>query len=132
MTRHPIKVVMALIVACGVGAPTLHAALFAGPPSEPKIRERLTELPKEGKSRTKALLRSDLGTLLYEQGKMREAAYEFEKALDEDTSRSMKRHIYLYLGKSYESFERPDKAIAAYEQALAYDPKNWRRHRDLA
>jgi tetratricopeptide (TPR) repeat protein len=110
----------------------VEGALFSGQSSVEKIRQKLSRLPTEGRHRTKAILYSDLGTLLYRQGEPAVAADQFEKALAESPSRSMKKHIYLYLGKSYESSGRLDKAIRAYEEAVDYDPKNWKRHRDLA
>jgi tetratricopeptide (TPR) repeat protein len=63
---------------------------------------------------------------------MLEAADQYEKALTYPTSNSKRRHIYLYLGKSYESSQRLEKSVEAYELAVLYDKKNWKRHRDLA
>ncbi len=74
----------------------------------------------------------DSGMNLYKQGKFPEAAQAFEDALQKSTTRGERRVIYLYMGKSYLSAGRLDKAISAYEQALDYDPRNWRRHGDLA
>jgi tetratricopeptide (TPR) repeat protein len=94
-------------------------------------RARIAKLPENGALRKKAVLHSDLGTMLYRQAQMEEAAKEFELALTFDTTRSLRRHITLFMGKSYESSGRLDKAISAYEEALTYDPHNWRRSRDL-
>lgn len=63
---------------------------------------------------------------------MAEAAEAFEKSLEYRTTKALRRHIYVYLGKSYESYGRLDKAISAYEQAVAHDRRNARRYRDLA
>lgn len=95
------------------------------------VRAKLEKLSEQGSGRTKATLNSELGSLLYKEGRMKEAAQAFEAALQHDTTRKMRRYIYLYMGKSYESSSRIDKAIPAYELALRYDKKNWRRHRDL-
>lgn len=119
---------VALLVAPGV--PPLQASLASL--SIQEAQNRIQELPPEGKRRARAVLYSQLGTALYRAGRMSEAADAFEKALQYKTSRSLRRHIYLFLGKSYESSGRPDKAIAAYEEAAAHDPGNPRRHRDLA
>ena len=67
----------------------------------------------------------------YKAGRFSDAAHEFEKLLERPTSRSERRIIYLYMGKSYESAGRLDKAVSAYEESVRYDKKNWRRHRDL-
>lgn len=106
--------------------------MFSGATSIEEIDRRLKRLPEEGELRKKAYLHSDRGTLLYRQGRMTEASEEFERALTFRTTRHLRRHIYLFLGKSYESSGRLDKAIFAYEEALRYDDRNWRRHRDLA
>lgn len=73
----------------------------------------------------------DQGIGFYKEGKYEEAVRSFNSLLVEGPSRSERRVIYLYMGKSYESQGRLDKAIAAYEEAVIYDKKNWRRHRDL-
>ncbi|MBV9079568.1 MAG: tetratricopeptide repeat protein [Elusimicrobia bacterium] len=96
------------------------------------IQARLKSLGEGKRLRLRAKLETDLATLLYKSGKMEDAAAAYETALTLPTTKKMRRHIYLYMGKSYESSGRIDKAISAYEQALDYDPKNWRRHRDLA
>ena len=61
------------------------------------------------------------------------AANAYEAALKYDTSRPMRRTI-LFVSRP-RATNRPgqqDKAIKAYEDALAHDKKNWRRHRDFA
>ncbi len=108
------------------------AALFSSHRTEEDIRSELGRLPEHGKSRLKAVLISELGIFLHKKGDMVEAAQELENSLNFDTNRSMKRQIYLYLGKSYESSGRMDRAIAAYEQAAVFDPSNWKRQRDIA
>ncbi len=69
---------------------------------------------------------------LYKDGHYAAAAQEFDASLNGNLSNAQRRFIYLYMGKSYESAGRLDKAIAAYEMAVEYDRSNWRRHRDLA
>src|SRR5581483_12218170 len=59
-------------------------------------------------SREKAELYSDKGTLLYKLGRMQDAAAAFELALTFNTTRTLRRHIYLYMGKAYESHGRID------------------------
>ncbi|MCG3205001.1 MAG: hypothetical protein KCHDKBKB_01718 [Elusimicrobia bacterium] len=71
------------------------------------------------------------GIRQYKAGNYVEAIRSFEKKLARGTRSHERRTLYLYLGKSYESSGRMDKAIPAYEEALIYDRKNWRRHRDL-
>lgn len=118
------------------GFALLAMAALTGPvvaaPSLEELQAHLDKLPAEGKEKLKARLHSDIATILYKQGKPVEAAEEFELALTFDTDHGLRRHIYRFLGKSYESSNRIDKAISAYEQAVQADPKNWRRHRDLA
>lgn len=75
----------------------------------------------------------DQGMDFYKEGKFVEAARAFEKSLEEgSTTRAQRRQIYLYMGKSYEAFNRLDKAISAYENVISYDKNNWRYHRDVA
>jgi len=106
-------------------------SLFSKFTSVEEIDRRLAAIGENRGSRTKAVLHSDKATLLYRTGRMPEAAAEFEQALSYSSSRALRRHISLYMGKAYESHGRLDRAIEAYEEALRYDPKNWRRHRDL-
>lgn len=73
----------------------------------------------------------DEGMALYKQGQYEEAIKAFQSSLDSGTTRADRRVLYLFMGKSYESAGRLDKAVSAYEEALQYDRKNWRRHRDL-
>ncbi len=117
-------------VRVGVTVLLLNGFLFAA--SSASIQSKLNDLGDRGSGRARAQLHSDLGTALFKEGRNIEASDAFEKALSFDTSRSQRRHIYLFLGKSYESSGRLDKAISAYENATLYDKKNWKRHRDLA
>ena len=71
------------------------------------------------------------GITLYREGKYTAAIAHFENLLSGSTSRSERRPLYRFLGKSYESIGRNDKAVSAYEEAVQYDTRNWRRHRDL-
>jgi len=119
----------AVLFFCAV--PYARSAILPGHDSVEEVQQKISQLSKTGRSRKKAVLYSELGTLLYKEGRMREAAEAYEVALQYKTSRSLRRFIYVYLGKSYESHGRLDKGIAAYEEALALDPKDWRRHRDL-
>ncbi len=82
--------------------------------------------------RVNGATKSDHAMSLYKEGKYAEAAQAFESELAENTSRPERRVIYVYLGKSYESAGRIDKAVSSYEKAVDYDRRNWRRHRDLA
>lgn len=116
----------------GASISFVQAGIFTRHDSVEEIEARLAKLPEQGRHKTKAILYAELGTLLYRDGEMQKAAQFFEKALSEDTSASLRKHIYLYMGKSYESAGRLDKAIEAYEQAVQYDKHNWKRHRDLA
>ena len=79
----------------------------------------------------KAALHSDLADSLYRQGKLPDAVKEYEEALASNPTRTQKRHLYLYLGKVYGDMGRWDRVVDAYDQALFFDPKNWKRHRDL-
>jgi tetratricopeptide (TPR) repeat protein len=110
----------------------VQAAIFSRPLPIEEVRARISKLSEKDASRKRAQLYSELGNYLYKRGQMADAAVAFENALLGNPSRSERRHITLFLGKSYESSGRTDKAITAYEQALELDPKNWKRHRDLA
>ncbi len=110
----------------------LPAAPFVHAMSIDEINRQLAALPASDKSLKRGTLHMEMGRELYSEGRMAEAAAAYEDALKFDTSRPMRRIIYLYLAKSYESSDQEDKAIKAYEEALAHDKKNWRRHRDLA
>ncbi|MFN0118051.1 MAG: tetratricopeptide repeat protein [Elusimicrobiota bacterium] len=88
-------------------------------------------MPCFGSQRKEALLLSHQAYQSYKQGQYQTAIAQYENSLHLETSSEMRKHIYLYLGKSYESLGVLDKAIQSYEQALDYDPRNWKRHRDL-
>jgi tetratricopeptide (TPR) repeat protein len=127
--RIPLSFALAFVAGLFFATPA-DASLFSH--SEKEIQSKLNDMPADGRSKKQAGLYSDLATHYYRSGRMREAAATFERALECRTSKSQKRHIYRFLGKSYESDGRPDKAIEAYEQAVAYAPNNWRRHWNLA
>lgn len=124
------RLVLATIL-LGVWPSTSLAALFPKHRSLEEVQAKISRLPTGVRSRTRGILTSDLGTLLYRKGDYAEASKAFEESLLNPTRRSLKRHIYRFLGKSYESSGRIDKAIDAYEQAVRYDKSNWRRYRDL-
>ena len=107
-------------------------SMFSKYTSVDEIDKKIAAIGENHGSRKKAILYSDKATLLYRSGQMPEAAAAFEQALTFNTTAALLRHIYLYMGKAYESHGRIDRAIEAYEEALIYDSKNWRRHRDLA
>jgi tetratricopeptide (TPR) repeat protein len=96
-----------------------------------EINKLLAALPANDKGLQRGTLNMEMGRELYRLGRMAEAAQAYETALQFDTSKRMRRTIYLYLAKSYESSNQPEKATKAYEEALARDKRNWRRHRDL-
>ena len=125
-------IALALSAAAGAAPRAIWAAWYDTSSSIEELRERIAALPAERISKKKAILQAQLGTLLYRDGEMQRASDALEAALENKTTGAMRRHIYLYLGKSYESSGRLDKAIDAYERAVEYDRKNWRRHRDLA
>lgn len=115
-----------LFIALVVSAVAAHAESVA------ELRAKLAALPQTDHSRAKGILLSELGTALYNDGQMAAAAVEFEHALEQPASHNLLKHVYLYLGKSYESDNRLDKAVQAYEKAIEYDPRNWKRYRDVA
>lgn len=119
-----------LFLLVALSAFPLNAALFSEP-TVAELQQKIDRLPADSRSRSKAALYSEIGKKHYQAGRMPEAAAAFATALESNGSKAMKRHDYLYLGKSYESSGRADKAVDAYRQALAYDSRNWRRHRDL-
>lgn len=102
-----------------------------GSMSSDALQKKISEL-RDDQKKQKSELYSELGLRFYLKGQMVEASQAFEKAIEGPLSTSTKRKVYLYLGKSYESSDRPDKAIEAYEQSVQLDPQNWRRYRDLA
>lgn len=95
------------------------------------LRQRRDALPDDS-SRARSVLSSEIATLLYNNGAYDDAIAEFDRSLQDGPPRFILKHIYLYLGKCYESSGRPDKSIDAYEKAVDYDKRNWKRHRDLA
>ncbi len=97
-----------------------------------EIRKKLADIPPERNFRARAVLLNDLGTQLYKEGRWDEAIEAFDNALSYGPPTVLKKHIHLYMGKSYESSGRLDKALTSYEQAALFDKRNWRRHRDLA
>jgi tetratricopeptide (TPR) repeat protein len=110
----------------------VRAAILGTPKTAEDIQKRLAEIPPEQNYRTRAVLYSELGTIEYKQGHWDAAIEAFDNSLTYGPPTILKKHIYLYMGKSYESSGRIDKAISAYEQAAIFDKRNWRRHRDLA
>jgi tetratricopeptide (TPR) repeat protein len=105
---------------------------FSREKSIQEIQREIDGLPKVGKEKTKARLYTDLGDVFYKNGQMMDAAQSYEEALKYRSRDNLKKHIYRYLGKCYESAAHYDKAISAYEKAVEFDRKNWRLHRDLA
>jgi tetratricopeptide (TPR) repeat protein len=116
---------------CFLIATMARASFLKTPQTVEKIQHRLSEIPLERSYRTRAVLLSELGTLYYRQGRFEEAIEAFDNSLTYGPPTVLKKHIYLYLGKSYESSGRIDKAISAYEQAVNFDKRNWKRYRDL-
>jgi len=131
MPRRSARLAAAFMAILGL-AVLAQGSIFSMHDSIDDVRQKIARQPEKGHSRMKAELHDELGTLLYNQGSMEEAAREFEVALTYRITQPVKRHAYVYLGKSYESSGRIDKAISAYEQAAREDPRNWRRYRDLA
>ncbi len=122
-----IFMILCLLIPVGLGA----APLFSKAHSVITVEQKLSRLPQDGKRHLKAVLYTDLGSLHYTAGQFAQAITAFETALEHKTNRVLRKHIYVYLGKSYESSGRLDKAIEAYQHAVQYDPRNWKRHRDL-
>jgi tetratricopeptide (TPR) repeat protein len=112
--------------------PATNAAFLAPSKSVEDLQKKLADIPPERNYRARSVLLSELGTQLYKEGRWVEAIEAFDDALSYGPPTVLKKHIYLYMGKSYESSGRIDKAITAYEQAVLFDKRNWRRHRDLA
>lgn len=128
------RILVLMLVTLGFAGPATRAwaGLFSGDNTVESVQEEISHLPANAAHSRSAFLYTELGRLLYREGRFEDAAQKYEKALTFDPSRSLRRHIYLYLGKSYEGVGRPEKVLEAYRQALTYDRKNWRRHRDLA
>ena len=125
-------IVFLSLLAIVLGAPQGgEAFLFSGQKTIEKTQAKIAQLPEKGKLRTKAVLYSDLGVMQYKQGNFDAAIAALEQALTYRPKKKIKKRTYLYLGKSYESHVGLEEAIGAYEQAVIYDRKNWKRHRDL-
>lgn len=122
----------ALLIAGLLLAAPVWGAFLSGPKTVDELRQKIDEIPPERNYRTRSVLLYELGRELYKQGRWDEAVESFDSALSYAPPTALKKHIYLYMGKSYESAGRTDKAITAYEQAVLFDRRNWRRHRDLA
>jgi len=69
-----------------------------------------------------------LGTLAQETGKQAEAANEFQKALQLEPANDW---ASIGLAKAYEKLNQPEKAEAAYKQAIALRPNYWRGYDQL-
>lgn len=123
-------VIACLFLLGGAMAPS-SAALFSGKPTLEEVKNRIEKV-SDKKRKKKATLYSELGFLYYKNSRFDEAADAYEKALTFKPNRSLKKHIYRFMGKSYEAHGHYAKAIAAYELSVKYDRKNWKRPRDLA
>lgn len=124
--------VVATMILLGAPGTPLHASFLSGPKTVEELQKKIDEIPPERNYRTRSVLLSELGTQLYKQARWDEAVEAFDSSLGYAPPTVLKKHIYLYMGKSYESAGRIDKAMSAYEQAVVFDRRNWRRHRDLA
>jgi tetratricopeptide (TPR) repeat protein len=69
-----------------------------------------------------------LGTLAQETGKQTDAASEFQKALQLEPAND---RASIGLAKAYEKLNQPEKAEAAYKQAIALRPNYWRGYDQL-
>jgi len=109
----------------------LEAKLFSSRKTVEELQEKINRYSKDNRSKTKAILYADLGTAHYNSSRFEDAFEAFENALKCRMGRHLKRYVYLFLAKSYESAGRWDKAVGAYEKAAWHDKRNWKRHRDL-
>lgn len=122
--------ILLMLVLAAMAQPTL-AAFFSNEKSIETIQMDIATAESARRFKKLGTLYSDLGRAHYRRDQMALAAESYEKALLHHPGRALKKHIYLYMGKSYEGFNL-GKSRDAYEQAVVYDRKNWRRHRDLA
>lgn len=113
------------------GVPPLSAAFLSRDYTVPELKEKIAKLPASGRESTKARFLTDLGIALYRDNKLDEAIQALQEAADLGVRSGLARQLYRYLGKCYETLGRLDKSVEAYEMAVTYDPKNWKRHRDL-
>ena len=68
-----------------------------------------------------AVKRNNFGAELVKQGRLDEAAKEFQSAIQADPRYAA---AHLNLASTYDRLGRVDEAIAAYKQAVALDPQN--------
>lgn len=120
-----------LICAALQGLPSDVAGFFSSEKTAETLLSEIASLDPAKSSKKLASLFADLGRVYYRQDQMQSAADAYENALKHKPTRALKKHIYLYMGKSYEGFQL-EKSRFAYQQAVLYDRKNWRRHKDLA
>jgi tetratricopeptide (TPR) repeat protein len=121
----------AIIFATLHGFPSNATAFFSSEKSAETLLSEIASLDPAKSSKKLAALYADLGRVYYRQDQMQSAADAYENAIKHNPTRALKKHIYLYMGKSYEGFQL-EKSRQAHERAVLYDRKNWRRHQDLA
>jgi superkiller protein 3 len=68
-----------------------------------------------------AVKRSNFGGELLKQGRLEEAAAEFQRAVDADPNFAT---AYLNLGYALDKLSRRDEAIAAYKKGVVLDPRS--------
>lgn len=106
--------------------------LFPRKLNQMEIEQKLAKIPEEETSRSKANLLANLGTLYFKEYRYADAVKSFEKALLQPCGRHLRQHIYRTMAKCFEALGQFDKNIEALQNAVIQDPKNWKRHRDLA
>ncbi len=119
-----------LIMLVGCVGP-LSAGLFSRNYTIPELRKQMAGLSPSGRENTRARLLTELGIALYRDGQEEEAIKNLQEAAELGLRPSLARQLYRYLAKCYENLGRLDKSIEAYQMAVNYDSKNWKRHRDL-
>ncbi len=114
------------------GTLTAHASLFSHEYTVSELQTRLDHLPETGQETARGRLLTELGKVYFRDGRVDDAMRVLEEAAALSPRPAVARDLFRYLGRCYESQGRLDKTIWAYEYAVKYDLRNWRRWRDLA
>ena len=117
-------VIVALLVGCGGGA---------GAPTPTRVPPTATRVPPTPTTAATPTLSAEdhveLGREYRDQGKLEEAAVEFEKAIELDPKDA---EAYRNLGTAYGELGKWEESAAAYERAIELEPDFGRAYGDLA
>ncbi|VAX33405.1 hypothetical protein MNBD_NITROSPIRAE03-926 [hydrothermal vent metagenome] len=99
-----------------------HSPIISADRDIKRLRETVSKEPAD----LNALI--ELGNLLMDNGRFREAIKIYEKILVRNPENV---NVRVDLGTCYRNSGDPERAAGAYRKALSYDPKNLYAHRNL-